>query len=197
MGKTKKIWNHKEKIISPIGVGFLMKSQFFNTFSDTKDFSKKAFLTLFFSGLSPKASGTFGTLVALPFAWAISYYIAPSTLLLLALLVSVIAVKIINDYEKEGMPHDCGAIVIDELAGVWISVSMLGHHWLGLLLSFVLFRLFDIWKPSVIGKIDREVKGGWGVMGDDLLAGFFAGLLGLIIIGIMQKIEFLAFIFEK
>ncbi|CAM3536987.1 MULTISPECIES: phosphatidylglycerophosphatase A [Helicobacter] len=173
-----------------------MRTHFFNTFSNSRDFFKKCFLTLFFSGLSPKAPGTFGTLVALPFAWAISHYIAPSTLLLLALLISVIAVKVINDYEKEGMEHDCSEIVIDELAGVWISVAMIGSHLFGIALSFVLFRLFDIWKPSVIGRIDREVKGGWGVMGDDLLAGFFAGLLGLMIIGGIQRIESLAFLLE-
>ena len=173
-----------------------MQHSFFRTFNDFKDFCKKGFLTLFFSGLSPKAPGTFGTLVALPFAWVISYYIAPSTLLLLALLISAIAIRIINDYEKQGMPHDCGEIVIDELAGVWISVSMIGHSALEIVLSFVLFRLFDIWKPSVIGKVDREVKGGLGVMGDDLLAGFFAGILGLIIIGVVQRVESLAFLLE-
>jgi len=43
-------------------------------------------------------------------------------------------------------------------------------------LSFAFFRLFDIWKPSLIGKIDRDVKGGWGVMGDDMLAGVLAGI---------------------
>lgn len=94
------------------------------------------------------------------------------------------------------MEHDCSEIVIDELAGVWISVAMIGSHLFGIALSFVLFRLFDIWKPSVIGRIDREVKGGWGVMGDDLLAGFFAGLLGLMIIGGIQRIESLAFLLE-
>ncbi len=78
----------------------------------------------------------------------------------------------------------------------FISVAMIGSHLFGIALSFVLFRLFDIWKPSVIGRIDREVKGGWGVMGDDLLAGFFAGLLGLMIIGGIQRIESLAFLLE-
>ena len=82
-----------------------------------------------------------------------------------------------------------GEIVIGELAGVWITISMVGHSAFGIVLSFILFRIFDIWKPSIIGKVDREVKGGLGVMGDDLLAGFFAGLLGLILIGIMQKVE--------
>ncbi|WP_297810197.1 phosphatidylglycerophosphatase A [uncultured Helicobacter sp.] len=173
-----------------------MQHSFFRTFIDFKDFCKKGFLTLFFSGLSPKAPGTIGTLVALPFAWAIGYYIASSTLLLLALLISVIAIQIINDYEKQGMAHDCSEIVIDELAGVWISVSMIGYSFFGLVLSFVLFRLFDIWKPSIIGRVDKEVKGGLGVMGDDLLAGFFAGLLGLMIIGVIQKVDSLAFILE-
>ena len=57
-----------------------MQNHFFTTFEDAQDFLKKMFLTLFFSGLSPKAPGTIGTLVALPFGFAISYYIAHSTL---------------------------------------------------------------------------------------------------------------------
>lgn len=180
-------------IIAHLKEGYTLESrEFFRSFKDLNDLAKKAFLTLFFSGLSPKAPGSVGSLVAMPFAWVISYYIAPSTLLLLALFLSVVAVKIINDYEKQGMPHDCPQIVIDELAGVWISVAMIGHSLLGLFLAFVLFRVFDIWKPSVIGKVDKEVKGGWGVVGDDLLAGFFAGLLGLILVGIAQQIEFIA-----
>ncbi|TLD85024.1 phosphatidylglycerophosphatase A [Helicobacter sp. MIT 11-5569] len=171
-------------------------SNFFKTFDGTKDFLQKMFLTLFFSGLSRVAPGTIGTLVALPFGFLISYYIAPSTLLLSALLFSAIGVKIIDNYEKQGLDHDRSEIVIDELAGVWVSIAMIGHSIFGLFLSFILFRIFDIWKPSIIGKIDREAKGGLGVMGDDLLAGFFAGLLGLITIGIMQKIESLAPILE-
>lgn len=173
-----------------------MKDQFFTSFTDFRDFLKKGFLTLFFSGLSPIAPGTIGTLVALPFAWAISHYIAPSTLLLSALLLSAIAIKIINAYEKQGLSHDRSEIVIDELAGVWISISMIGNSLFALMLSFILFRIFDIWKPSIIGKIDKKTKGGLGVMGDDLLAGFFAGLLGLIIIGIMQKTNFYTHLLE-
>ncbi|WP_299546757.1 phosphatidylglycerophosphatase A [uncultured Helicobacter sp.] len=170
--------------------------QFFKTFYGTKDFLQKMFLTVFFSGLCPIAPGSIGTLVALPLGFLISYYIASSTLLLSALLIAAIATKIINSYEKQGLYHDCKHIVIDELAGVWISISMIGHSIFGLFLSYILFRIFDIWKPSVIGRIDKEVKGGLGVMGDDLLAGFFAGLLGLIIIGAMQKIESLTPILE-
>lgn len=162
---------------------------FFKTFHDTKDFLQKMFLTVFFSGLSPIAPGSIGTLVALPLGFLISYYIAPSTLLLSALLISVIAIKVINNYERDGLFHDRREIVIDELVGVWVTISIIGHSIFGLVLSYILFRIFDIWKPSVIGKIDRKVKGGLGVMGDDLLAGLFAGIFGLIIIGIMEKME--------
>ncbi len=169
-----------------------MRDSFFTTFKDSRDFFKKMFLTLFFSGISKVAPGTVGTLVALPFGWAIAHYIAPNTLFLSSLLVSVIAIKVINAYEKEGLAHDRSEIVIDELAGVWMSISMIGHGMLELILAFVLFRLFDIWKPSVIGKIDREIQGGLGVMGDDLLAGFFAGLLGLILVGLLEQLESLA-----
>ncbi len=164
---------------------------FFLDFQDSKDFLCKMYLTLFFSGLSKKAPGTIGTLLALPFGWAIAYFIAPSTLFLLALLVSVIAVKIIDNYEKQGLSHDRQEIVIDELAGVWISISMIGHTYVGLLLSFILFRIFDIWKPSIIGRIDRNTKGGLGVMGDDLLAGFFAGLVGSILLKILLQFSVL------
>ncbi|CAM2780683.1 phosphatidylglycerophosphatase A [Helicobacter burdigaliensis] len=172
-----------------------MQKNFFLDFKDLNDFFKKMYLTLFFSGLSPKAPGTFGTLVALPFGYLIGSY-ALSTLFLSALLLGAIGVKIIDSYEQKGLAHDHKEIVIDELVGVWICMSMLGLSPFCLLLSFVLFRIFDIWKPSIIGKVDKNVKGGLGVIGDDALAGFFAGLLGVILIAMMQKIEFLKGILE-
>jgi phosphatidylglycerophosphatase A len=76
--------------------------------------------------------------------------------------------------------HDGKEIVIDELAGMWIALSICGINSENTLilapLAFIFFRLFDIWKPSIIGKIDRDVKGGLGVMGDDIVAGFAAGI---------------------
>ena len=63
---------------------------------------------------------------------------------------------------------------------MWLALCVAGindeNFYIMAGLCFVYFRLFDIWKPSLIGKIDRDVKGGWGVMGDDLLAGLFAGI---------------------
>ena len=70
--------------------------------------------------------------------------------------------------------------MIDELAGMWIAISICGitqeNMIIMAVLAFVYFRLFDIWKPSIIGKIDRDVEGGWGVMGDDIVAGIAAGV---------------------
>lgn len=140
---------------------------------------RKFFLTLGYSGLCPKAPGTIGSFVALILALLLLQYISVATLFLLALLISVISVKQINIYEKEVGTHDGSEIVIDELAGMWIALAIANatsDNYIIAILAFVYFRIFDIWKPSVIGKIDRDVKGGWGVMGDDMLAGLFAGL---------------------
>jgi len=140
---------------------------------------RKFFLTLGYSGLSPKAPGTAGTIVSLILALVLLQYISISTLFLLALLICVISVKQIDIYEKEVGTHDGSEIVIDELAGMWIALGIANatsDNYILALMAFIYFRLFDIWKPSIIGKIDRDVKGGWGVMGDDMVAGVFAGL---------------------
>ncbi|MEA3288545.1 MAG: phosphatidylglycerophosphatase A [Campylobacterota bacterium] len=140
---------------------------------------RKFFLTVGFSGLSPKAPGTVGSFVSLLLGMWLLNFIPLSTLFLLSLLISVFAVKQINIYEEETNTHDGKEIVIDELAGMWIALSIAGvtaDNWIMAGLAFIFFRAFDILKPSVIGKIDRDVEGGWGVMGDDILAGLFAGL---------------------
>ncbi len=141
--------------------------------------SRKIFLTLFYSGLSKKAPGTVGSFVALLLGFGVLYLFNPTTLFLLSLLITVIAIKEINIYEDEVGTHDNSEIVIDELAGMWIAMSIGGvladSFFLGVV-AFVFFRLFDIWKPSIIGRIDRDVGGGMGVMGDDVVAGIFAGL---------------------
>lgn len=148
------------------------------------------FLTVGYSGLAPKAPGTMGTLASLPLGIAILLYLGPQTLFLAALLITLIAIKSINAYEAQSGNHDDQRIVIDELAGLWFALSIapgIGFdlaalfQWengiaLQILLSFILFRIYDIKKPSIIGRIDRETKGGLGVMGDDIIAGFAAGI---------------------
>jgi phosphatidylglycerophosphatase A len=140
---------------------------------------RKLFLTVGYSGLSPKAPGTVGSFVALILGLLLLQVVHISTLFLLALLISVIAVKQINIYEKEVGEHDSKEIVIDELAGMWIALGIANatsDNYILATIAFIYFRIFDIWKPSIIGRIDRDVEGGWGVMGDDILAGLFAGL---------------------
>jgi phosphatidylglycerophosphatase A len=129
------------------------------------------------SGLLPKAPGTWGSIVGAIFGYFILMFLPQSTLFLLAIFISVIAVKEINKYEQETGIHDDKRIVIDEIAGMWITMSLAGGSVVATVFSFIYFRIFDITKPSIIGKIDKNVKGGWGVMGDDLVAGIFAGIL--------------------
>lgn len=151
---------------------------------------RKFFLTVGFSGLSPKAPGTVGSFVSLLIGLFLLQFLHVSTLFLLALLISVIAVKQIDIYEKEVGTHDSSEIVIDELAGMWIALSICGinssNFVIMAVLAFIFFRIFDVWKPSIIGRIDRDVKGGLGVMGDDIVAGIAAGIASA---GVYQLIE--------
>ena len=141
---------------------------------------RKFFITVGFSGLSPKAPGTVGSFVSLIIGLFLLQFLHVSTLFLLSLLVTVIAIKQIDIYENETQTHDNSEIVIDELAGMWIALSICGINSSNIIimasLAFIFFRIFDIWKPSIIGKIDRDVKGGLGVMGDDVVAGIAAGI---------------------
>ena len=159
-------------------------------------------LTLGYSGTSPKAPGTVGSAVSLLLGLIILTYFDTTTLFLGAVLATVAGYKLVNDYEAKGGIHDNKHIVIDELAGMWLAMSIAGtvfmsetqtsfsipkeaysdymthwNIWLAMLLSFATFRYFDIAKPSIIGRIDKNTKGGMGVMGDDVVAGIAAGIL--------------------
>ncbi|MFP6293779.1 phosphatidylglycerophosphatase A [Helicobacter pylori] len=148
-------------------------------------FSLRAcFLTLFFSGYSKKAPGTIGSLVALLLGLPILIFSA-NTLFLGAIFIGLIAITQIDKEEEETKRHDSSYIVIDELVGMWLAMAISGLSLVGVVLSFIFFRIYDITKPSLIGKIDKEVKGGLGVVADDALAGVLAGLSALLIIHIL------------
>ncbi|GAA6922402.1 phosphatidylglycerophosphatase A [Helicobacter pylori] len=148
-------------------------------------FSLRAcFLTLFFSGYSKKAPGTIGSLVALLLGLPILIFSA-NTLFLAAVLIGLIAIAQIDKEEEESKVHDSSYIVIDELVGMWLAMAISGLSLAGVVLSFIFFRIYDITKPSLIGKIDKEVKGGLGVVADDALAGVLAGLSALLVINIL------------
>ncbi|HHO42210.1 MAG TPA: phosphatidylglycerophosphatase A [Epsilonproteobacteria bacterium] len=156
---------------------------------------QKLFLTCFGAGLSPKAPGTVGSLVGLLAGIVILEVFGTETLSLLILTFTIIGIFEINRYEILTGDHDQQEIVVDEVVGMWIAM-LIGYivaqsasfeyaFIIAYILSFLAFRLFDIWKPSTIGYIDRNVKGGLGVMGDDILAGLAGGLLtGVILTGV-------------
>ena len=140
------------------------------------------FLALGFgSGLAPKAPGTFGTLMAIPLYLLIQplnieYYI------FIVLLVSLAGIYICHKSASMMGEHDHPGIVWDEFAGYFVTMIAVPFEWVWVLLGFGLFRLFDILKPQPISWLDKHVKGGLGIMVDDLLAGVMAaGCLHLII----------------
>ncbi len=108
-----------------------------------------------------------------------------NTLFLGAIFIGLIAIAQIDKEEEESKIHDSSYIVIDELVGMWLAMAISGLSLAGVVLSFIFFRIYDITKPSLIGRIDKEVKGGLGVVADDALAGVLAGLSALLVISIL------------
>ncbi len=150
-------------------------------------------LTGFFSGLLPKAPGTWGSAVGVAIAYLIIIFLPnPNlTIFLLAVLFTIIGYKYTNDYEAVSNIHDDKRIVIDEIAGVLLTIAILGNlkedTLIKLSLAFISFRFFDIYKPSIIGKIDQKAPGGLGVMGDDIIAGIFAAIFsGILYMGYLK-----------
>jgi len=153
------------------------------------------FLTGFYSGLLPKAPGTWGSIVGAVIAYfIIMFFPNPNqTILMLAALFFVMGYKMVDEYEQNGGIHDDKRIVIDEIAGVLISIGLIGDlkvdTLIKLFFAFIAFRIFDIWKPSIIGRIDKKA-GAFGVMGDDALAGIFGGIMaGIFYIGYLKLIS--------
>lgn len=137
--------------------------------------------TWFGSGLSPKAPGTVGSLAALPFAWAILAGAGWQGLALAVVAVTLAGLWATAAVLKASGIKDPSFVVVDEVAGQWIALLPAGLDPLLFAAGFVLFRLFDIWKPGPVGWADRDLPGALGVMTDDLLAGALAaaGVYGL------------------
>jgi len=138
----------------------------------------------FGAGLSPVAPGTMGTLVAVPFVFALKSLDAPvfwSVLLLLFLL----GVRMCGQVSRSMGVHDHGGIVWDEMVGYWLAVAFVPLQWHWLLAAFVLFRFFDIVKPWPIRQLDRKVSGGFGIMLDDIVAALFTLVILAAVRGLM------------
>lgn len=130
----------------------------------------------FGSGLMPKAPGTFGTLAAIP----VYLLLADSVwwVYLLATLVAFIMGVFVSDKVSADLGvHDYSGIVWDEVVGYLLTMFLAPEGLAWIIAGFVLFRIFDIWKPQPIKTIDRYVKGGFGIMIDDVVAAVFAWLV--------------------
>ncbi|MGR3363103.1 MAG: phosphatidylglycerophosphatase A family protein [Maritimibacter harenae] len=142
--------------------------------------------TFLFVGYLRPAPGTWGSLAALPLIWALHQLGGPW--LVLAGIVALFAVGTwaTADVIRDGDDHDPSEIVIDEVVGQALAILpvSVGAYGVGVdvlklypgwILGFALFRLFDIWKPWLVGWADRR-GGALGVMLDDVIAGIFAGI---------------------
>jgi len=129
----------------------------------------------FGSGLSKKAPGTMGTLAAIPLYYAMLALPAPAYLVIL-IIICIAGVWICGKTADDIGVHDHGGIVWDEFAGFLLTMYWVQESWQATIAGFILFRIFDIFKPWPINRIDRELRGGLGIMVDDLVAGLMAAL---------------------
>jgi phosphatidylglycerophosphatase A len=136
--------------------------------------------TVFGVGCAPVAPGTAGSLVALPFAWMIAESFGHIGLLIAGLFVGVAAIPFCTAYERRCGRIDPKECVIDEVAGQWIACAFAPLTLKAYALAFVLFRFFDITKIWPISAAEK-LKGGLGIMADDLVAGAFAAALAAIL----------------
>lgn len=132
--------------------------------------------TWFGAGLLKPAPGTWGSLAALPFAWAIAATMDPLALIPAACLLFFIGIWAATLYDQKTGGHDASEIVVDEVVGVWLTLSIIAPSLLGYAIGFALFRVFDILKPWPVTWADKRVEGGMGVMLDDVLAAVYAAL---------------------
>ncbi|TQV79397.1 phosphatidylglycerophosphatase A [Denitrobaculum tricleocarpae] len=126
------------------------------------------------SGLLPKIPGTWGSLAALPFAAALAWLGGPWLLAVAAVLVFLVGIWASDVYARRHNLEDPGAVVVDEVAGQWLTLVPVALQLEYYLLAFVLFRVFDILKPWPVSWADRKLKGGFGIMVDDIFAAVYA-----------------------
>ena len=139
--------------------------------------------TLFGIGRFPAAPGTIASLVALPIAWLVMSLGGPVPLLVLAFVTAALGIWACDVYARATGTLDPSECVIDELAGQFIACAFAPLSLPAFALAFVLFRLFDISKLWPISAAER-LRGGLGIMADDLVAGLFAGLIVAVFVSV-------------
>lgn len=147
------------------------------------------FITTFgYSGLLRPAPGTWGSLAALLVGWAIEHWLGFLPLVVATVAVTALGFWSVGLVLRDRPGEDPSEIVIDEVAGLWLAMLFpaagfwmrdMAMVWPGPVAAFLFFRLFDIWKPWIVGRADRRGDAA-GVMLDDLWAGVFAGICTLV-----------------
>jgi phosphatidylglycerophosphatase A len=138
--------------------------------------------TWFGAGKLPKAPGTWGSLAALPFAWVIRVELGMWALAAATVLIFAIGCWAAGAHARSHGGEDPGEVVIDEVAGQWLTLLPVAADPILYLAGFILFRIFDVWKPWPVRWADRAIGGGFGIMLDDVLAALYAG--GLLCIAV-------------
>lgn len=141
----------------------------------------------FGSGLAPFAPGTFGTLGGLALYWLLAVVLPPLAIALLAIPAFFLGVWACERTGRDLGVQDHGSMVWDEIVAFLPLAALASSSLLLQAVAFLLFRLFDVWKPYPIRRIEASVKGGMGVMVDDLMAGAYAYVAFVVFVVVMHK----------
>lgn len=136
-------------------------------------------------GYLPFAPGTWGSLAALPICWLVLLHGSRGLLLFTAIVLFYIGVIITNFFERRCDNSDPGCIVIDEFVGQMLVLCVASPDLIQFILGFILFRIMDIFKPWPVSMVDKNIKGGFGIMLDDVVAAVYAAIVLYCFIWIM------------
>lgn len=129
------------------------------------------------SGAAPYAPGTFGTLAAIPLYLLLIHFLNWPLYAVVVVVMFLLGIWICNRTERDIGAHDHSGIVWDEFVGFLVTMFYAPAGWLWIVVGFLLFRLFDIWKPFPVRQLERRYRNGFGIMVDDLVAGVYAALV--------------------
>ena len=132
--------------------------------------------TGFYVGNIPFAPGTFGSLIGLPFCYLLAEIQLGAAIIATLLLIGL-AIWISNAAERTLKRKDPGCIVVDEMAGMAVTLIGLPFNFTIVVTGFILFRILDILKPFPIRVLDKRLSGGLGIVADDVVAGIFSNII--------------------
>jgi phosphatidylglycerophosphatase A len=142
----------------------------------------------FGAGLAPKAPGTFGTLASLAIYWALASFLAPLVIAFLAIPLFFVGVWACDVTGRDLGVEDHGAMVWDEIVAFLPLAAIASQSFWFQAGVFVVFRIFDIWKPYPIRLLERSIKGGLGVMIDDVVAAAYTYVLFVLFVVFAVKV---------